>query len=193
MALITHIKQDIQRLFSGLSKVELRERREFGNLNHPNKLALFFCIHTNDELSQIDTLARKLKPTLNKLNVFVFTENMTLKEVSANHTQLIIFSLNDFDLFGKKKNKVEQDHFSDHVDLLISFTAKADVICQRLIANINADFKIGPQSKSTAHLYDMTIANDSNTNDFSGFYDQVKHYLSILNISPELKSVKNSK
>lgn len=151
------------------------------NIHQPESLCLFFSIHSQDEMDKVDRLLKKMAKPPKKLIAFVLNRADNLTDVVTNKS-IFCFELTDFNIFGKKSELIEQKFSDNHFDLLISFADANDLVCQKLIAEINASFKVGAENPDNKVIFDLII-DYKIKNDFQGYYNQVMHYLSVLNIT----------
>ena len=184
MALKIKIKQEIQEYFGKRGKIKKHTPGIFDDLKNPNKLGLFFCIKTKEELGQVRSLLNHITPSYNKISAFIFNAAYEPIDVITNKS-ITLFNLNDFTLFGKKKNELQQYIDEERLELMISFVFEPEPFCKKLISEINADFKIGPEHDDMNELYDMTIACTQDGLEFIDFFDQTEHYISALNIKSQ--------
>ena len=181
MAFLDKIKQDTQIYFGSRKKLKAHRPGIVKDLTNPQNLALFFHINTKDELDQVRQLLRQVKGKYRSIDVFVFSPTYETLDVITNKS-ILLFNLNDFNLFGKMKAPLQERFDSERYELFISFAFDADPFTRNLISQINADFKIGPDQLDGQLLYDMTLKHFENKGGFVDFYDQLSHYLSVLNI-----------
>lgn len=182
MSFLDSVKQDIQQYFATRSGIEEHRTGSFHNLSKPQSLGLFFCIESKEELDQIRSLLRQVKSQHKKVTALIFCYGYETLDVITDKS-ILLFDLNDFNLFGKKKESLMQEYESQHFELLVNFVFNEDPFCLKLFSEINADFKIGPFFYGRESLYDMTILYKPDLFGISGFYQSIKHYLSVLNIS----------
>jgi len=181
LAFLDKIKQDTQIYFGSRKKIKVHRPGVIKDLNNPQSLALFFYISEKEELDHIRQLLHQIKGNHRKIDVFVFSPTYEMLDVITNKS-ILLFNLNDFNLFGSMKDPLQEKFDREHYELLISFAFDADLFTEKLISDINADFKIGPDQTNAKTLYDMTLKHFKNKAGFIDFYDQVSHYLSVLNI-----------
>lgn len=150
------------------------------NLAQPESICLFFSIRNKEEMDKIDALLKTITPP-KKLEAFILNRAEKLQGVVANPA-VFCFALNDFNIFGKKNKLVKQKFADSQFDLLISFAEASDIVAQKLIAEVNAAFKIGQHYINESSHFDLVV-DFKHKNDFTGYYGQVMHYLSVLNIT----------
>ena len=153
----------------------------FHDLNNPKRLGLFFCIRTRQELDQIRQLLTRLTREKKSGEAIVFYRGSGSLDV-ITHKAIFMFNLDDFSLFGKMKEPLQEKFSKERFDLLISFTFDPDLFCKRLVSEMNADFKIGPDHVDGELLYDMMIGQEKNKTGIIGFYEEVVRYLGMLNV-----------
>jgi hypothetical protein len=151
------------------------------NIHQPESLCLFFSVRSQEELGKIDKLLKNIPSTQKKLLAFVLNRAENLTDVITNKA-IFCFELNDFNIFGKKNNMLQQKFTDNHCDLLISFADSKDLVSQTLVAEIDAAFKVGMKNPDNKVIFDLTI-DYTIRNDYQEYFDQVMHYLSVLNIT----------
>jgi len=182
MSLSKHIRKEIQEFF--INRMPADERTVISavdNLKKASSLAMFFCINSRKELDVIRHLSGKALKDYKSLRIFVFTNSHESLDVITNKS-ISFFNLDDFTLFGKMKEQLSELIEKNKFDLLISFDKSGFPVCQRIISEIKAGFKIGADNTKTTHLYHLTLACKEDEFNMDRFYEQVRHYISILNI-----------
>ncbi len=182
MSFSKHIRKEIQEFF--INRMPADERTVISavdNLKKASSLAMFFCINSRKELDVIRHLSGKALKDYKSLRIFVFTNSHESLDVITNKS-ISFFNLDDFTLFGKMKEQLSELIEKNKFDLLISFDKSGFPVCQRIISEIKAGFKIGADNTKTTHLYHLTLACKEDEFNMDRFYEQVRHYISILNI-----------
>ena len=181
MKFLEHVRQDIQKYFGSRGGLKPHSTGIKGDVSKPDHLGLFFCISSKEELDEIRILLNRLKNRYNKVTANVFVSSDETLDVISN-TSIFLFNFRDFDLFGRKKGNLEERFKNDHYGLLISFTFEPDLFCRKLVSEINAGFKIGPGEEEGNDLYDMIIGNEKEKTNYTDYFDNVIHYLEVLNL-----------
>jgi ADP-heptose:LPS heptosyltransferase len=181
MGISKNIKKEIQEFFLSRKQYKNNTVTTFNNLNKANSLAMFFCISSKAELDKIRKLSRIATKDYRELVIFVFADAYESFDVITNKA-IHFFNLEDFTLFGKMKERLENLLEERHFDLLISFEQTGLHVCQSIIASIKAGIKIGTDKTDNNNLYHLTLACNEEEFDIVRFYEQVKHYISVLNI-----------
>lgn len=181
MGLSQHIKWEIQDYFIKRLKSEETRVSRFENLKLATSLSMFFCINSKKELDFIRKLTMTAGKDYKKLDVYIFGNSHESYDVITNKA-IFYFNLDDFTIFGKKKERLNEFIENKRHDLLISFDQTGLPICQKLISDIRAGFKIGLNIPETKNIFNLSF--EYNKKDFSylKFYEQVLYYVSVLNI-----------
>jgi hypothetical protein len=181
MGLTQQIKKEIQDYFIRRLQAEETLVARFENLKLATSLSMFFCINSKEELDLIRQLTFKAGKDYKKLDVYIFGNSHESYDVITNKS-IFFFNLDDFTVFGKKKERLEEFFENKHHDLLISFDTSGFPICQKIISDIKAGFKIGLNIQETKNIFNLSF--EYNKKDFSylKFYEQVLYYVSVLNI-----------
>lgn len=182
MAISKHFRQDIQLYFGSRGAIRKHRTGYFRDLTNPDHLGLFFSIRTKEELDEIRKLLANISKTNKKITANVFYNSHESIDVITNKS-IFMFNLNDFNIFGKKKEELQQKFDENRFDLMISFTFDTDSFCRKLISELNADFKIGPEQPGGSELYDLMILKPTEKMNFMDFYTHVGHYLKVLNLN----------
>lgn len=176
-----NFKNKIQEFFISKGKVNSHFPGILKDIKQPEKLCLFFAIQSQQELDKIDKLLKNIPNPPKKLMAFVFNRAEKLTDVITNKS-IFCFELTDFNIFGKKNAVLERNFTENKFDLLISFADAKDLVSQKLISEIDSSFKIGTMNPGGKEVYDLII-DYNNQKDYEGYYKQVIHYLSVLNIT----------
>jgi hypothetical protein len=182
LTFLESLKRDIQHYFATRGALQEHLTGSFGNLADPRSLGLFFCIETKQELQQIRSLLTQVKQEYRRVSVWIFNYGFHPLDVITDQS-IFLFDLNDFNLFGKKSERLQSIYNTQHFELLLSFVHQDDKLYLKLLSEIHADFKIGPLIDGRESLYDMTIRYKPDLFGYSGFYENIRLYLSMLNIS----------
>lgn len=181
MSFLESVKQDIQQYFATRGGFEEHRTGSFNDLVAPRNLGVFFCIKSKDELDQIRSLLQQLKPRYKNITALVFCDSYETLDVVTDKS-IFVFDLNDFSFFGKKKENLMLEFEKQHFELLVSFVFEYNPFYLKLLSEIRADFKIGPAIAGIESFYDMTISYEPDLFGISGFYQNIKHYLDVMNI-----------
>jgi hypothetical protein len=120
---------------------------------------------------------------LNKENVKAYVFSLSREHVDViTDPSITYFDLNDFTLFGKKQDQIKGIFERDRPELFISFLSQPDQFSYKIAAELNAEFKVGPNLEGYTDIYDLVLDIDSGKFNFIKFYEHVRHYLTVLNI-----------
>ncbi len=153
----------------------------FENLKLATSLSIFFCITNKKELDLIRQLISKASKDYKELDVYIFGNSHESFDVITNKS-IFFFNLDDFTIFGKKKERLAKFMESKHHDLLISFDTTGISICQYIVSDIKAGFKIGLNVPASYNTYNLSFEYNEKNFSYMKFYEQVKYYISVLNI-----------
>ena len=181
MDFIDKIKQDIQSYFGSRGTITEHQPNVTGNLRDLKSIALFFCIQTKEELMAIRKLLKRIRERNDMATAYVFARSRERLDVITDPS-IVYFDLNDFSLFGTKNEQLKALFDKARPELLISFLADNDRFCYKLASEIHAGFKVGPKMEGPDQIYNLILDMNDKPFDFIDFYEQTRHYLSILNI-----------
>lgn len=175
------VKKEIQSFFAARKKGKPHTMGEIKNLKDVTSLALFFCINSKEELLDIRKLVTQLKKPGRPIMAFVFYPGYQTLDLVTDKS-IFFFNLNDFTLFAKMRENLEEKIRGNSYELMIGFVLTPEAFCTYLLQEINASFKIGMQHPELDMIYNMTIKTEQENMQVLDFYKQVKHYLEVLNI-----------
>ncbi len=175
------LKRNIQLYFGKRGIISSRKPGVVNDLSKPQKIAMFFCVETKDELDEVRKLLRYLRSEKEKVTAFVFSHSPERVDVITDKS-IFYFDLNDFTLFGKKKDYLQEAFNGERFELMISFLYQPDEFCYKLASEVKAGFKVGPDNPALNDIYDLTLKFDPVKKGYPKYYDQVMHYLSVLKI-----------
>ncbi|MCB2207570.1 MAG: hypothetical protein KQH67_04680 [Bacteroidetes bacterium] len=181
MGLTQQIKKEIQDYFISRLQAEETLVSRFENLKFASSLSMFFCINSKKELDLIRQLTLKAGRDYKKLDVYIFGNSDESFDVITNKS-IFFFNLEDFTIFGKKKERLAEFFESKRHDLLISFDTTGFPVCQKIISDIKAGFKIGLNNPETKNIFNLSFEYDKKDFAYLKFYEQVLYYISVLNI-----------
>lgn len=151
------------------------------DLSKPQSIVMFFCVESKTELDEIRQLVRQIRAKNEKVTAYVFSHEQKRIDVITDKS-IFYFDLNDFTLFGKKKDYLLDTFEKESFELMISFLSQTDPFCYKLASQIRAGFKVGPEHPGLTRIYDLTLDFDIGKKGYQEFYDFTRHYLSVLNI-----------
>jgi hypothetical protein len=176
-----NFKNKIKEFFIGKGKLGSHVPGILKDIKQPEKLCLFFAIQSQQELDKIDKILKSIPNPPKTLVAFVLNRAEKLTGIITNNS-IFCFELTDFNIFGKKSAVLEKNFSENSFDLLISFAEAQDMVSQKLISEIKSSFKIGIINPDNKEIFDLVI-DYKNQKDYEGYYKQVIHYLSVLNIT----------
>jgi len=179
--LLEPIKKVIQLFFAGRQKIRSHRMRLINDLTDVSQLALFFCINTKEELKEIADFLVKIKTPGKQVTAYVFCPAYDTLDVVTDKS-ILFFNLTDFTIFAKMKEELKSNIQDLSFELMVSFVRTSNPFCHFLLAEINADFKVGPNNPDMTNVYDLCVKYDTDNLGFAHFHQQVMHYLSVLNI-----------
>lgn len=180
------IKKAVQLFFAGKQKLKPHHLGVVKNLSDVSSTALFFCINSVEELTDIRKLLKKVQKTDRHLMAFVFyPEYETLDVVTEK--SLFFFNLNDFTLFAKMKDKLSKKVKETTYELLISFVQIPDTLSLHLLSEMRADFKVGSYQLDMQCDYDLSLKTNIRETGFLQYFHEVHQYLQVLNIEAKPK------
>lgn len=180
MTLLNRYKRNIQQ-YLGSRNVQPHRTGVISDLANPSSTGLFFCVENKTQLNEIRKLVRAIRSKKEKTMAFVFSHEQEKIDVITDHS-LFYFDLDDFTLFGKMKEAVKEAFEKEHFELMISFLSNPDPFCYKLVSEIKAEFKVGPDHPDLTGIYDLTLNFDLQKKGYIRFYEHARHYLSVLNI-----------
>jgi len=135
---------------------------------------LIFDYLSDDELDTIINFVEEAKKSINVKKVVLINKSRNLSVFEIDELFLKI-SLNDISLAGGFKKHVVDWLENNKYDILLTFVESNELLFDRIIQSINADFKAGLHKPDNLRLFDLTI-NTSTT----GYNDKLKHYIHYL-------------
>jgi hypothetical protein len=172
----------LQRFFATRGAIRHHRTGDFQNLQKPERLGLFFCVERKEEMDQIRSLLVYLKTQYKSIHAWIFNDGYYPLDVVTDKS-IFLFDLNDFTLLGKKRENLQRMFDTNRFELMVSFVFQDDMLYLKLFSEINADFKIGPYLQGTEYMYDMTLRYQPDLFGFSGFFENIRHYLAVMNIN----------
>jgi hypothetical protein len=182
LSFLESVKQEVQEYFANRGTFRSHSTGSFNDLNKPRNLGLFFCITTKEELEQITDLLLIVRKQHPKVTALVFNYGYEPIDLITDKA-IIEFDLNDFNFFGKTKEQLQKELLQQHFELLLNFTFEFNPLSMKIFSEIKADFKIGPFVEGYETLYDLTLIYKPDLFGIMGFYENIRHYLSVLNLS----------
>ncbi len=146
------------------------------------RLCLFFEAENRDDYQKILSFVSVVKKEIQRVEAVVFYLGK-LPEPIPGDGSLFLVGKRDFNLFKQKSAALKEWLRTYTFDMLISFEKKNHEKSERVIKNIKAKIKAGPNFGGTNPYFDLTIGKPDEKMELEAFYKQVKHYFSKLNIN----------
>jgi len=181
VAYFDDLKKNIQIYFGKKGPVADHKPGIIHDLSKPRNIGMFFCVESKAELDEVRKLVRYIRSNEGKVTALVFSHEPEKVDVITDKS-IFYFDLNDFTLFGRMKNYLQETFDKEDFELMISFIDQPDPFCYKLVSEVKAGFKVGPDNPGLNKIYDLTLKFDPGEKGYRKFYDQVRHYLSVLKI-----------
>ncbi|GGG42955.1 DUF6913 domain-containing protein [Bizionia arctica] len=152
----------------------LNNRETHFNNNKIESLGVILNAEETTDFEAIETFAKTLNLSPNKLKIIAFTE--LTKEITCTWENC--FNPKDFTWNGKINNLELKSFLDTKFDLLISYYANDVSELKYLTSASNAHFKVGIFQKDS-RLNDLIIKTDFNN--LEAFKVELKKYLTVLN------------
>ncbi len=180
LGLTNNIKKSIAEIVVGIWP--LSEHKPTGkHINtREGKTVFVFSFSSEEELSVIKTFVTSSKQYCDICEVVAFSREIKTI-IPKDDTSIFYISQNDFNLFGRIKDRFEDWLINNNFNLLISFVSESELFCDKIISNINSDFKAGNFDQGNVNLFDLTLKHE--TDNFTEQFEQISHYIDKLNIN----------
>ncbi len=180
MSLKYKIKQQISEIV--LKRKQLADKIPSGKIVDIStaKSVLFFSCSSADELLLIQAFLQKQSYNILIETVLVYCDFM-VDEDEKTPDKIKIITQNDFGVFGKIKQSLNSWLRSNNYNLLISFAVGNNLFCNKIISDINADFKASNYSQDNVYLFDLTIKQKAK--EYNKQIEQFIFYINNLNIN----------
>lgn len=126
--------------------------------------------------NQLSNIKRQLGSS-STITICNFSDTNLLNE----NENVVHFCVDDFDLLGKHKPKLNNWINNNEFDILISFVSTDNVYCNNLVSCIKSDFKAGFYDPNNVKLFDLTIKQE--TDNINNQLELFIRYLNKLNIN----------
>ena len=146
-----------------------------------SRLCLFFEAKGQDDYQKILSFLSVIKSDVREVESFAFCREKVDETVPGSNL-LHVFGKKDFNLFKHKKASLKNWLAAHEFDVLISFAGDNRDKNERIIKDVKAKMKVGPNFSGPGKHFDVSIGKPGEKMDFEEFYKQVRHYISELNI-----------
>ena len=181
VAYFDELKRKIQIYFGERGAVREHKPGIVNDLSKPRNIGMFFCVESKADLDEARKVVRYARKNKEQVTAFVFSYSPERLDVITDKA-IFYFDLNDFTLWGKKKDYLQEAFDKERFELVISFLEQPDPFCRKLVSEIKAGFRVGHDNPGSNNIFDLTLKMDSGKKGYLKFYDQVRHYLSVLKI-----------
>jgi len=181
VAYFDELKRKIQIYFGEKGSVPEHKPGAVYDLSKPRNIGMFFCVESKSDLDETRKVVRYARKNKEQVTAFVFSHSPEKVDVITDKS-IFYFDLSDFTLLGRKKDYLQEAFDKEHFELMISFLEQHDLFCYKLVSEIKAGFKVGRDIPGTNNIFDLTLKMDPEKKGYLKFYDQVRHYLSVLKI-----------
>lgn len=146
-----------------------------------SRLCLFFEAKGQDDYQEILSFLSHIKSEVREVKSFAFCREKVDETVPGSNL-LRVFGKKDFNLFKQKKASLKDWLAAHEFDVLICFADDSRDKNERIIKDVKAKMKVGPNFSGPGKHFNISIGKPGEKMDFEEFYKQVKHYISQLNI-----------
>ncbi len=146
-----------------------------------SRLCLFFEAKGQDDYQEILSFLSDVKSEVREVEAFAFCHEKVDETVPGSDL-LRLFGKKDFNLFKHKKAPLKNWLAAHEFDVLICFAGDDRDKNEKIIKDVKAQMKVGPNFSGPGKHFDVSIGKPGEKMDFEEFYKQVKHYISQLNI-----------
>ncbi len=157
------------------------EEAQFEPYQQVSRLCLFFEAENMDDYPKILSFVSAVKGEVQKVDTLVFYCDKLPDTVSGTES-LRLVGKKDFNLFKQKSASLREWLKEHDFDMLISFANENQDKSERIIKDVKAKIKVGPNFSESGQYFDISIGKPGEKVEFGEFYKQVKHYFSQLNI-----------
>lgn len=146
-----------------------------------SRLCLFFEAKDKGDYQKILSFVPAVKSHAQKVEALVFFHDKMPEKLSGNDL-LRLFGKKDFNLFKHKKASLKNWLAANEFDVLICFAEDNRDKNERIIKDVKAKMKVGPNFSGPGKHFDVSVGKPGEKMNFEAFYKQVRHYLTQLNI-----------
>ena len=146
-----------------------------------SRLCLFFEAKDQGDYQKILSFLSNVKSEVREVEAFAFCHEKVDETVPGSDL-LQVFGKKDFNLFKRKKAYLKDWLETHEFDVLVCFSDDIRDKNERIIKDVKAKMKVGPNFSGPGQHFDISIGKPGERMDFEEFYKQVKHYISQLNI-----------
>lgn len=163
-------------------KKQNNEEAQFEPYQQVSKMCLFFEAENMDDYQKILSFISVVKGEIKKVDALAFYRGKLPESVSGSES-LRLIGKKDFNLFKQKSASLMEWLKVHDFDMLISFAGDSQDKSERIIKDVKARIKVGPNFTGPGQYFDIAIGKPGEKMEFGEFYKQVKHYFSQLNIN----------
>lgn len=157
------------------------EETQFEPYQQVSRLCLFFEAENIDDYQKILSFVSVVKGEIRKVDTLAFYRGK-LPESLSDTESIRFVGKKDFNLFKQKSASLREWLKAHDFDMLISFAQENMGNSERIIKDVKAKIKVGPNFSKSEQYFDISIGKQGGKVEFEEFYKQVKHYFSQLNI-----------
>lgn len=157
------------------------EEAQSDTLGKISNVCLFFEADNPEDYQKILSFVPVVRGEIQEVAPVVFYYGK-MRELVSGDDPVHLIGKKDFNLFKKRRPALKLWLATHEFDMLISFTEGKRNRIERIIKDIKAKIKIGPNFSERDQYFDISIGKPGEKQEFSVFYKQVKYYFSKLNI-----------
>lgn len=150
-----------------------------------SRLCLFFEANGRDDYQKILSFLPTVKSEDRKVKAVAFCRGKWAESLPGDG-EVQLFGKKDFNLFNQKKASLKEWLAIHEFDLLICFAEDYRDKKELIIKDINTKVTVGHNFSGPGKYFDISIGKPGEKMNFDEFYNQVKHYISQLNINLDL-------
>lgn len=145
-----------------------------------SNIVMVFDYSIENDYAQISDFVENFSKKLNVKDILLINNSDRKLEIYTDE-KYKKFSLNDVSLTGTLNSNIREWINNRKFDLLLSFCKEDNLLNNRIITDVNSDFKAGISGCEYPQIFDLTI--DHNSSDYKKQLDNYIHYLTKLKIN----------
>ena len=181
MGLKGKVQQKIGQMFQqGTSNAR---QQQFYNFYEAESVAIVFNHESEQQYRFVRDYLKKIKEDFNVKTTmaFAFVDERTPPSYIQSKLEFDYFTRKDVNWQQKPAGSTVDNFMNEAYNILIDFTSGDIPAIQHIVANSQANCKVGMHYGLVADRYDLVIQMPKKTWDIKKFIEQLNHYLTIIN------------
>lgn len=159
----------------------LKREHRFLNLKDAKRIGILFDGSEEGLLKEIDYFIKSFEKNNKNITALGYWDKKEIKDNPIRKFGYDYFTRSDVNWFLIPNHTIVKEFIYSDFDILINVNTENSFPLQYVAAMSKATMRVGKYFADSSHYYDLMIYQKSPTNNLKNYFEQVNHYLNIIN------------